>query len=395
MRNCLANFHEIRHLSCMYSRVIDLTTIIEKKSFFLLGPRQTGKSTLLQAQFPDATYIDLLAADVYRQLSAYPERLREQLIGDERLVIIDEIQKLPSLLDEVQLLITKNKDVRFILTGSSARKLRRGGANLLAGRAWTRYLHPLVYAELPNEKFRQRLLHGSLPHVIDSHDPIQELKEYCGVYLQEEIRAESLTRSIEAFSRFLSVAALCNGEQLNYTKIGNDSQVPPRTVREFFVVLEDTLVGFNLPAFRSGRSRKAVASSKFYFFDIGVAHSLQGITQLAEGSTQYGKALEHLIAMELRAYCSYRRPDAKLSYWRSTSQIEVDFVIDSHIAIEVKATGNVSHRDSKGLIAFAEEAELSRSIIVSTEKHRRRLESGVEVWPVEEFLALLWSGGLY
>jgi uncharacterized protein len=377
----------------MYQRCIPIKENLRQKSLFLLGPRQTGKSTLLTREFPEANYVNLLAADVFRTLSANPEHLRLSLTPKDKIIIIDEIQKLPSLLDEVQLLMGMDSDLRFILTGSSARKLKRGGANLLAGRAWTRSLHPLVTPELPELRLDHRLLYGSLPSVIDSPDPYQELQEYCGVYLQEEIRAESLTRSIEAFSRFLSVAALSNGEQINFTKVGNDAQVPPRTVREFFTVLEDTLVAFMLPPLQKTKARKPVAASKFYFFDVGVAHALQGITSLPRASTQYGKALEHFIACELRAYCSYHKPNASLHYWRTTSQLEVDFVLND-IAIEVKASGIVSDRDAKSILALGEELPLSRRIIVSNESTYRKLNSGVEVIPMPQFLKTLWAGEL-
>ncbi len=378
----------------MYPRLCDLESDLKHRSVMLFGARQTGKSTLLRARFPRARYVDLLAADTFREFSFRPERLRQSLEPSERLVIIDEIQKLPSLLDEAHLLIERDKGLRFILTGSSARKLRRGGGNMLAGRAWTRHLFPLVWPEHGRRQLSQLLLHGSLPSVIDSPNPREDLKQYVGTYLAEEIRAEALTRSIEAFSRFLSVAAGENGEQLNFTKIGNDAQVPPRTVREFFSVLSDTLVGYELIPYQKTKSRKAVATSKFYFFDLGVAHALQGIGEVVEGTPAYGRALEHLIAGELRAYLSYRRSDEQLSYFRSRSQIEVDFVIGDRIAIEVKASGRVSERDAKGLLALAEDVPLKRKLIVCTEHEPRRLDGGVEVLPVAEFLDRLWNDEL-
>lgn len=378
----------------MYPRILDLAQALTRRSVFLFGARQTGKSTLIRTAYPRARYFDLLAADTFRELSARPERLRESLAPEDKLIIIDEVQKLPSLLDEVHLMIEQRKDRRFILTGSSARKLKRGGANLLAGRALTHHLFPLTWAEAGKDRLSDKLLIGGLPAVLDSEAPWEDLKEYVGTYLQEEIRAEALARSIEAFSRFLNVAGLANGEQLNFTKIGNDAQVPPRTVREFFSVLEDTLVGFQLHPYQKAKSRKPVATPKFYFFDVGVAHALQGIRETAVGTSSFGRALEHLIATELRAYLSYKRDERSLHYWRTTSQLEVDFLIGDSVAIEVKGGGRVSGADTKALLALGEDLKLRRKIVVSTEPNPRRLDSGVDVLPVELFLTKLWSGDL-
>jgi predicted AAA+ superfamily ATPase len=378
----------------VYERVIDLATPLRHRSLFLFGARQTGKSTLLHHRFPDARFVDLLAADTFRELSAAPERLRQSLTGRETLVVVDEVQKLPSLLDEVHLLIERNKRLRVLLTGSSARKLRRGGVNLLAGRAWTRFLYPLVWPEYGPEHLDRVLATGGIPSVLDSPSPWEDLREYVGVYLTEEIRAEALARSIEAFSRFLSVAALTNGEQLNFTSVGNDAQVPPRTVREFFTVLEDTLVGYTLPPYQQTKKRKPAATSKFYFFDVGVAHAAQGVSQVAPGTRAYGRALEHLIANELRAYLSYRGLDLELTYYRSRSGIEVDFVVGNRVAIEVKGGGRVGERDAKPLHALGEDAPIRTKIIVCSERSERRLDSGVLVMPVPQFLEALWNDAI-
>jgi predicted AAA+ superfamily ATPase len=378
----------------VYERVIDLATPLRHRSLFLFGARQTGKSTLLHHRFPDARFVDLLAADTFREFSAAPERLRQSLTGTETLIVVDEVQKLPSLLDEVHLLIERNKRLRFVLTGSSARKLRRGGVNLLAGRAWTRFLYPLVWPEYGPGHLHRVLATGAIPSVLDSPRPWDDLREYVGVYLAEEIRAEAITRSIEAFSRFLAIAVLTNGEQLDFTSVGNDAQVPPRTVREFFTVLEDTLVGYTLPPFQRTKKRKPVATSKFYFFDVGVAHAAQGVTEVVRGTATYGRAVEHLIANELRAYLSYRGSSLELTYYRSRSQIEVDFVVGDRIAIEVKASGRVSERDAKPLHALAEDAPIRTKIIVCSERSERRLDSGVLVMPVARFLEALWADAI-
>jgi predicted AAA+ superfamily ATPase len=285
--------------------------------------------------------------------------------------------------------------LRFVLTGSSARKLRRRGVNLLAGRAWTEYLFPLTTQEVGIDRLHDLLLIGGLPPVLDSSDPQRELREYVGVYLQEEVRAEALTRSIEAFSRFLTVAGLANGQQLNFTKIGNDAQVPPRTVREFFSVLEDTLIGYLLSPLGTSKKRKSVATSKFFFFDLGVAHCLQGISSLSIGTHQYGIALEHLILNEIRAALQYQGIPQSPQYWRSLSQLEVDFVVGDILAVEVKSSGRVSEQDAKGLRALQEEMRFKRRIIVSQENTVRRLDDGIEVLPIADFLGRLWSGELF
>lgn len=378
----------------MYDRLLDLDDVLHHRSVFLFGPRQTGKSTLLRARFPQARVFDLLEADTFRQLSAYPETMRQTLRPEDRLVVVDEVQKLPALLDEVHLLIERDKRLRFVLTGSSARKLKGGGANLLAGRAWVARLHPLVAAELPAPRLLDRLSCGSLPAVLDSPRPFEDLRTYVGTYLQEEIRAEGLARSIEAFSRFLDTAGVCNGEILNYTKVANDAGIPARTVRDHFQVLEDTLVAHLLPAFRRAGRRKAVATSKVYFFDVGVANVLMKRGPVQPRSEAFGRTLEHLVFLELKAFLDYRRLDAPLAYWRTHGGYEVDFVVGDAVAIEVKGTGRVSERDLKPLRMLGEETHLQRRYVVCTERVRRRTEDGIDIVPVEEFLAALWQGAV-
>jgi predicted AAA+ superfamily ATPase len=378
--------------SLVYPRYLQLSEIIEAKSLFLVGPRQTGKSTLLRSQFPGARYIDLLEADTFRELSAYPETLRQRLRPDENLVIIDEIQKLPRLLDEVQLLIDRNKNLRFIMTGSSARKLKRGAANLLGGRAYFLPFYPLISAELGggDSRLLDRCNWGSLPGIIDSKRPRLDLDAYVGTYLREEVQAEALTRSIENFARVLNFSAFLNAEQVNYTKIGSDAGVPARTVRDYFQVFADTLIAQLLPAYQKTSKRKPVATEKFYFFDAGVARNLSRAGEISTGTPAFGKALEHLIFLELVAYRDYNLKDASLHYWRSQSQFEVDFLINETIAIEVKASSRVSLKDLKGLTALAEELRLERQIVVAGEAERRRV-GDVEIIPYGEFLSELWE----
>lgn len=376
----------------MFTRVLGLHDLLAHSSLFLFGPRQTGKSTLLRTLFPRAKFYDLLEADTFRELSAAPELIRQRLQAEDTLVIIDEIQKLPLLLDEVHLLIERNKSLRFILTGSSARKLKRGGANLLAGRALTYHLHPLVSPEVHYERLHERLNLGSLPAVFTSPVPQELLKAYVGAYLQEEILAEGLVRNIGAFSRFLATAGLTNGEQVNFTAVGSDTGVPPRTVREHYQILEDTLIGHLLPPFQKTLKRKPVSTPKFYFFDVGVANMLARRGPIAPGTELFGRALEHFIFLELRAYLDYRRLDYPLTYWRSRSQFEVDFVIGDEVAVEVKAKSLVSARDLKGLHALSEDVTLRGKVLVCTEREPRRLEGDIDVLPVETFLRKLWGG---
>lgn len=310
-------------------------------------------------------------------------------------MIVDEIQKLPELLDEVHLMIEQRKDLRFILTGSSARKLKRGGANLLAGRALTCRLHPLVSAELDFTHVEKRLSRGGLPAVFDSPIPWEDLHAYAGTYLQEEIQAEGLTRQISSFSRFLEIAAVGNGQLLNYTAIASDVGLTARTIQGYYQILEDTLVGHLLEPYRKSRKRKAVSSAKFFFFDVGVANVLSGRTRLSPRTPEYGGAFEHLVFLELRAYLDYSRVRLPLTFWRTHTQVEVDFVVGDHLAVEVKAKEQVGPRDLKGLRLFAEELPGLRRVVVCQERERRVTDDGIEILPLELFLQELWSGRLF
>jgi predicted AAA+ superfamily ATPase len=354
----------------------------------------TGKSTLLREALPDALYLDLLDSDLFRRLSARPDYFRELVKNNSKTVVIDEVQKLPEILDEVQRLIDQDKDLRFALTGSSARKLKRGAANLLGGRALFLNLHPLVSPEIGQKtRLLDRLNRGSLPAIIDSKYYERELGAYVGVYLREEIQAEGLTRSIGNFGRVLETAALCNGQQVNFTQVGSDAQVPPRTVADYFQVFEDTLIGSILPAFRETKSRKAVATPKFYFFDTGVARVLSRTGEIQQGSKAFGDAFEHLVFLEIKAYLDYSFSNARLSYWRSESKIEVDFVVDSKIAIEAKGTETVTPSHLKGLRALGEDFPDMKKMVVSMEPRRREVD-GIRILPLDEFLKDLWSGNL-
>jgi len=376
----------------VYKRYLQLAEIIKTKSLFLIGPRMTGKSTLLRTEFPEAIYIDLLDAELFRRLSARPESLRELVPETAQCVVIDEVQKIPSILDEVQRMIDRNKQIRFALTGSSTRKLKRGAANLLGGRALFLHLHPLISSEIgDSHALIERINRGNLPAMIDSPYYERELSAYVGVYLREEIQAEGLTRSIGNFGRVLETAALCNALQVNFTQIGHDAQVPPRTVSDYFQLFEDTLIGSLLPSFRNTRSRKAVATPKFYLFDTGVARVLGRAGQIQPASKAFGDAFEHLLYLELKAYLDYSFSSARLSYWRTESKLEVDFVLDDSVAIEAKGTDNVTVAHLKGLRVLGEEFPRMRKIVVCNEPRRREVE-GISIVPINDFLVELWSG---
>jgi predicted AAA+ superfamily ATPase len=372
------------------NRLIDLPSLLAKRSHFLFGPRQTGKSLLVAHTMPRVRLYDLLEASTYISLSQNPGRIAEELAPQDRMVVIDEIQRLPELLNEVHRLIERS-GVRFLLTGSSARKLRRGGVNLLGGRARTKYLHPLTHRELgPSFDLYRALEHGLLPSIYFSEEPAADLEAYAGSYLQHEIVAEGATRNVPAFSRFLRVAALCNGSIVNFTKVASDSQVPRTTVYEYFEILKDTLILHELPAWRKSQKRKPLVSSKYYFFDVGVVAAVQRRAFRA-GTPEYGEALETYLMHEMVSYRDYVSQEP-LSYWRSTSGFEVDFVVDDHTAVEVKAKENVSPADLKSLRALAEEQKLKRYLCVSLDQRRRQVGE-ITVLPVREFLETLWDGG--
>ncbi|MBM3300986.1 MAG: ATP-binding protein [Deltaproteobacteria bacterium] len=370
-------------------RTLDLADLLMKKSHFLFGPRQTGKTFLIRQTLKKVKVYDLLDTTVFLALSQAPARLCQELTSEDQTVVIDEIQRLPILLNEVHRLI-EERGIRFLLTGSSARKLRRGGVNLLGGRARTRHLHPLTSHEL-GERFSlaHAIERGLLPSIYFSDDFRSDLEAYAGSYLQQEIVAEAATRNIPAFSRFLKVASLCNGTIVNFTKVANDAQVPRTTVYEYFEILKDTLILHEIPAWRKSKKRKPLASSKYYFFDTGIVGILQG-RLFRIGTPEFGQAFETYVAHELLSYSDYVSGEP-LTYWRSTSGFEVDFIIGNHTSVEVKGKENVAPQDLKSLNALTEERKLKRYICVSLEP-RPRKSGEVTLLPFSEFLSRLWSG---
>jgi len=370
-------------------RTLDLHSLLEKKSHFLFGPRQTGKTSLIRDSLKGVKLYDLLDSSVYLALSQNPGRLAEEIDPRTRIVVIDEIQRLPVLLNEVHRLI-ESRGVRFLLTGSSARKLRGGGVNLLGGRARMKNLHPLTWKELGGRfDLARAIARGLLPSIYFSDDPRADLHAYAGHYLQQEILAEGATRNVPAFSRFLKAASTCNATIVNFTNVANDAQVARTTIYEYFEILKDTLVLHELPSFRKTTKRKPLASSKYYFFDVGVAGALQG-RAVRPGTPEFGPAVETYLMHELSSHRDYLE-GSPLAYWRSTSGFEVDFILGDHTAVEVKAKESVSAQDLRGLRALAEEKKLKRYVCVSLERRARRVD-GVVVLPLGDFLEALWGG---
>ncbi len=378
-----------------YLRIIDLSSLVKRKSVFLFGPRQTGKTFYLKRTYPDSPFYNLLLSKQFFELSQRPGIIREQLLAMNELsqpIIIDEIQKLPVLLDEVHAMI-EDYGFRFILTGSSARKLKRGAFNLLAGRASVRYLYPLVSTEIPDWDLIRLINVGSLPFIYNSDDPLEDLAAYVGTYLKEEIQAEGLVRKIENFSRFLQLASLVNTQLINFSNLASDMGMPAKTIREYFYILEDTMLGALLLPYSKTKKRKAISTAKFFLFDLGVANVLAGRRGLRPKTELFGSALEHLVFLELRAFLSYGNDTRDLHFWRSRSGFEVDFLLGDNCAIEVKATELVTEKHLKGLLVLKEDLPLEKMIVVSLDEHPRKI-GDVLVLPVRHFLEALWNGDI-
>lgn len=378
----------------MFRRFQQFKTL-KRSSCFLWGPRQVGKSTLLANLFPQAQYINLLEPQIFRAYVTEPEKLKEHVLSQPHaLTIIDEVQKIPTLLDVVQLLMDQH-DRQFILTGSSARKLKRGGANLLGGRALRYELFPLCSVEIPNFDLLHALNHGLLPKMYLAENAIDLLDAYVGNYLSEEVFAEALTRNQQAFSQFLNMAAFSNGEIVNFSNIASDCGVKGVTVKEYFQILEDTLIGFFLPSFRKRPKRKVILSPKFYYFDVGLANHLLKRRQIEVGSDAFGRAFEHFIIQEIRAYLSYSRKDTSFCYWRLTSDIEIDIVLGDHeVAVEIKGSKNIGSQHLKPLREFHQEYKTKKSILVCLENQPRLTSDHIQILPVKIFLEKLWAGDI-
>lgn len=367
-----------------------------KQSAFLWGPRKTGKTTYLKERFPKSLVYDFLDTRLFLEFSKRPFLLREQLLEKEKSrlehpVILDEVQKVPKILDEVQSLIV-DRGIRFILCGSSARKLKRGRANLLGGRAWRYEMHPLVTPEVGDVKLLKILNGGMLPDHFLQDDPRKSLQSYVQDYLKEEVFEEGLTRNIPAFSRFFDAAGYSHGELINYSNIARDCGVDAKTVREYFQILCDTLLGCMVEPFKKRQSRQVIGkASKFYFFDVGVAGIITKRTLEEERGAEFGKAFEHFIFTEILAYRSYRELDFNLHFWRTKSGLEVDFILgEGEAAIEVKGSSIVDSRELRPLKTFQDEFKVKQALVVCNEK-TPRLSEGVRILPWRIFLEELWA----
>lgn len=363
------------------------------QSAFLWGPRKVGKTYWIRHFLPQATVIDLLRTDTFAEFSVRPALLRERYGEHRKLIVIDEIQKVPSLLDEVHWLI-ENKRMSFLLTGSSARKLRRGHANLLGGRAWRRTMTPLSCLETESFDLENVMISGLLPPHFLARQPLEELRAYVADYLKEEIASEALVRNIPSFAEFLRVAAISSSELINYVNIAREAGVSHKVVRTYFEILEDTHLGFRVPPWKKSRKRRMILTEKFYLFDVGVANYLARRKPVL-GSGEFGKSFEHYILMELKAYQAYRNPELPITYWRTSAGQEVDFILgEKETALEIKGSQRVHEGDLRNLHALLEDGPVKRRIIVSLEKEPRRLAQGIEVLPWRIFVERLWSGEL-
>lgn len=381
-----------------YKRLLEID-LPKGKSAFLWGPRKTGKTFYLRRHFPKSIIYDFLQTDTFFELSKRPSLLREQLLArrPEELsepVILDEIQKIPALLDEVQGLI-ENKGIRFILCGSSARKLMRGHANLLGGRAWRLELFPLTSAEIGNVDLLRALNQGLLPsHYLEAPSAYRKsLKAYIQDYLREEVFAEGLARNVAAFSRFFDAVGYGHGELINYANIARDCGVDAKTVKEYYQILVDTLLGSFVEPYKKRQSRDVIGKApKFYFFDVGIAGCLCKRTLEEARGELFGRALEHFIFLEMKAYRSYRECDFNIGFWRTKTGLEVDFILgEAEVAVEIKGTSRVDGRDLRGMRAFLETNKPRAAYVVSNERIPRVLDS-VKILPWEMFLEELWSG---
>ena len=379
----------------MYQRKLDLK-LPPRQSAFLWGARKTGKTTYLKQKFPNSIYYDLLKTDIYFNLLKRPSLLREQLLAEEtdllkKPIIIDEVQKIPQLLDEIHWLI-ENKHFSFILCGSSARKLIRNRANLLGGRAWRFRMLPLTSAEIDENNILKILNRGLIPSHFNDQNYRKSLQAYVYDYLKQEVFNEGLTRNIPAFSRFFDSLGYSHGELINYSNIARDCGVDSKTVKEYFQILSDTLLGYFLLPYQKKASRQVItATPKFYLFDVGVAGILTNRQITDTRGILYGKAFEHFLFMELYAYKNYLEKDWNITFWRTKSGQEVDFILgEGEVAIEVKSTSNVKSRDIKSLKAFSQEHKPRAKYIICNE-NKSRVLNDINIVPWKIFLQKLWS----
>ena len=373
-------------------RFFDLTA----QSCFVLGPRGTGKTTWLRTLLPDALYLDLLDPALHRRLSGRPEHLREILEATPRAahVVLDEIQRVPELLSVIHAALAAPSPPTFVMTGSSARKLRRGAANLLGGRAANRTLHPFMAAELPEFDLTKSLKFGLLPLVYASDEPSVSLDAYASLYLEQEVQAEGLTRNLGAFARFLEAVSLTHAGQLNVSALARECEVERKTVEAYLEILEDLLLAFRLPVFQKRAKRRVAVHPKLYLFDTGVFRSLRPRGPLDSPNEMAGQALEGLVAQHLRAWADYSRQRADIFYWRTRAGSEVDFVVYGDLglqAIEVKNAQRVHASDLRGLKSLSDDYPEAMCALLYRGEHRMRIDN-IPCVPVDDFLRQLTPG---
>ncbi len=376
----------------MYHRIFDIENRLDE-AMFLFGGRQVGKSTLLKERFPKAVFIDLLKSEVRNRFKQHPEEFRESLLRypPETLIIVDEIQKVPDLLDEVHWLMVE-KGLWFILSGSSARKIKRSGANNLGGRAIPENLYPLVSAEIPDFDLERAIQNGMIPRHYVVDNARNRMRAYIDLYLKEEIMEEALVQNVDDFVRFMEVAAIMDGEILNYENVASDCEVSANTVKTYYKILVDTLLGFEVPAYRKSIKRKLYKSPRFYYFDVGVVNHLTKRYHLAPKTPEYGHAFEHLVIQEIRAYLGYMGSEEELTYWHTYENLEVDAILgDARVAIEIKSKDHIDNDDKKGLTEFAKEHPDTKQILVSKDRISRR-SGDVDLYYVIDFFKSLWNG---
>lgn len=372
----------------MVSRILSVP-LKQRKSFFLFGPRGTGKTHWIKKHLPDVIYIDLLDMEVYANLLANPHRLVDFIPRNyKNWIVIDEVQKIPSLLNEVHRLIEQDNHI-FVLTGSSARSLRKKGVNLLAGRALIYFMYPLIPQEIGKDfELAKALSYGMLPAILSEPDPVAYLKSYVTTYLREEVLQEGLTRNLAAFTRFLEVASFSQGQVLNMSAIARESGTSQKNVSNYFDILNDLLLGYQLPVFTKRAKRQTIQHTKFYYFDVGVYQALRAKGFLDTQAEIDGAALEGLFLQSLRAVNDYFELDYQLYYWRTTAGVEVDFVIygpKGFFAFEIKRSKSVSRSDAKSLLSFKQDyPEATLYLIYGGEQQYHFGE--VEVLPMEDIL---------
>jgi uncharacterized protein len=385
----------------MYQRFIKPSS---SNSFFLFGPRGTGKSTWLKQHFKvqSKLWFDLLIPEVEDDLRQSPSKIIEYwkaITPKPEWIVIDEVQKLPALLDVVHYAIS-NHNIKFALTGSSAKKLKKGASNLLAGRAFVFYMHPLTYLELDQDfSLNTQLQWGSLPKIMELQDPTERkrfLRAYTLTYLKEEIQTEQLVRQIDAFHRFLPVAAQCSGEILNYAHIAREARVDPKSVERYFDILADTLIGFRLDAFHNSIRKRQTLKPKFYLFDLGVTRALRGTaeTPVITKTSEFGHLFEQFIILECFRLNNYTEQEFKFSYLRTKDNVEIDLIIErpskQTILIEIKSTDNITNHDLTSLKTIGKDFNFSEKLILCREQ-RARIIDDIKVLPWQEGLKLIFN----